>query len=82
NVASVIAACEVTGAQAIHPGYGFLSENANFVQALEDHGAGRGSWLAARRLLRCHPWHPGGFDPVPGREHLCPGRDCHSGEGT
>ncbi|MFV2052105.1 acetyl-CoA carboxylase biotin carboxylase subunit [Aliiroseovarius sp. YM-037] len=37
NVASVIAACEVTGAQAIHPGYGFLSENANFVQALEDH---------------------------------------------
>ncbi|MDE0590059.1 acetyl-CoA carboxylase biotin carboxylase subunit [Halocynthiibacter sp. C4] len=37
NVASIIAACEVTGAQAIHPGYGFLSENAAFVQALEDH---------------------------------------------
>ncbi|WP_413864782.1 acetyl-CoA carboxylase biotin carboxylase subunit, partial [Albidovulum sp.] len=31
-------ACEITGAQAIHPGYGFLSENATFVQALEDHG--------------------------------------------
>lgn len=45
-------------------------------QALEDHGAGRGSWLAARRLVRCHPWHPGGFDPVPGREHLCPSRQC------
>ncbi|TKZ21828.1 acetyl-CoA carboxylase biotin carboxylase subunit [Shimia litoralis] len=37
NVASIIAACEVTGAQAIHPGYGFLSENANFVQIIQDH---------------------------------------------
>ena len=37
NVASIIAACEISGAQAVHPGYGFLSENANFVQALEDH---------------------------------------------
>jgi len=35
---AIIAACEVTGAQAIHPGYGFLSENANFVQIVEDHG--------------------------------------------
>jgi biotin carboxylase len=30
--------CEITGAEAIHPGYGFLSENANFVQIVEDHG--------------------------------------------
>jgi len=35
---AIISACEVTGAEAIHPGYGFLSENANFVQAVEDHG--------------------------------------------
>ncbi len=34
---AIISACEITGAQAIHPGYGFLSENAAFVQALEDH---------------------------------------------
>ncbi|MGR3289763.1 MAG: acetyl-CoA carboxylase biotin carboxylase subunit [Paracoccaceae bacterium] len=38
SVPAIIAACEITGAQAIHPGYGFLSENANFVQILEDHG--------------------------------------------
>jgi acetyl-CoA carboxylase biotin carboxylase subunit len=36
--AAVISACEITGAQAVHPGYGFLSENASFAQALEDHG--------------------------------------------
>lgn len=35
------------------------------VQAVTEHGAARGSWLAARRLLRCHPWNPGGHDPVP-----------------
>ncbi|MDO5656804.1 MAG: acetyl-CoA carboxylase biotin carboxylase subunit [Paracoccus sp. (in: a-proteobacteria)] len=38
NPAAIIAACEITGAQAVHPGYGFLSENAGFAQMLEDHG--------------------------------------------
>ncbi|MEM6480301.1 MAG: acetyl-CoA carboxylase biotin carboxylase subunit [Pseudomonadota bacterium] len=38
SIPSIIAACEVTGAVAIHPGYGFLSENAKFVQIVEDHG--------------------------------------------
>ncbi|MEM7242035.1 MAG: acetyl-CoA carboxylase biotin carboxylase subunit [Pseudomonadota bacterium] len=37
KISAIIAACEVTGAEAVHPGYGFLSENANFVQVLEDH---------------------------------------------
>jgi len=38
RIPAIIAACEITGAQAIHPGYGFLSENADFVQIIEDHG--------------------------------------------
>ncbi len=38
SMPNVISACEITGAEAIHPGYGFLSENASFVQIVEDHG--------------------------------------------
>ncbi len=38
SIPNIISACEITGAEAIHPGYGFLSENASFVQIVEDHG--------------------------------------------
>ncbi|HMM10196.1 MAG TPA: acetyl-CoA carboxylase biotin carboxylase subunit [Paracoccus solventivorans] len=38
HMPAILSACEITGAQAIHPGYGFLSENAQFVQMVEDHG--------------------------------------------
>ncbi|MEB3175696.1 MAG: membrane protein insertion efficiency factor YidD [Cyanobacteriota bacterium] len=38
------------------------------LDAIEIHGAWRGSWLALKRVLRCHPLSPGGYDPAPPRE--------------
>jgi putative membrane protein insertion efficiency factor len=43
----------------------YPSCSAYAVTALQTHGALRGSWLAVRRLGRCHPWNPGGVDHVP-----------------
>ena len=37
-------------------------------QAVERHGAMRGSWLAIKRIARCHPWGGEGYDPVPGQD--------------
>lgn len=41
--------------------------SAYALQAIRLHGPWRGGWLAVRRIGKCHPWHDGGFDPVPPR---------------
>ncbi|WP_395690343.1 membrane protein insertion efficiency factor YidD [Nocardioides sp.] len=41
--------------------------SAYALEAVTVHGSVRGTWLAGRRLLRCHPWAAGGYDPVPPR---------------
>jgi hypothetical protein len=43
-------------------------------EAIETHGIFKGVWLGTKRLLKCHPWHEGGIDPVP------PACGCHEKE--
>ena len=87
SIPAIMAACEVTGAQAIHPGYGFLSENANFVQIVEDHDLTfigpsaehiriMGDKIAAKETMKalgvpCVPGSEGGIDDLDAAKALC-----------
>jgi putative membrane protein insertion efficiency factor len=43
--------------------------SAYALQAVDDFGAVAGGWMSFKRLLKCHPYHPGGYDPVPTLSH-------------
>ncbi|HTO72246.1 MAG TPA: membrane protein insertion efficiency factor YidD [Gemmatimonadales bacterium] len=57
---------QLTISRALPPSCRFTPSCSQYtLEAVRKYGVIRGSWLGGRRLLRCHPWHPGGFDPVP-----------------
>ena len=78
SILSAISALVASAAVAVLHAYQYLfrpllGRNCRFmpscsdyaIEAITRHGILRGSWLTVRRVGRCHPWHPGGYDPVP-----------------
>lgn len=63
----------------------FLGQNCRFYpscsayaeEAIRTHGAVKGLAYSVRRIGRCHPWNPGGYDPVPDSDHCC--KESHNG---
>ncbi len=62
---SLIKLYQVTLSKALPPSCRFYPSCSQYAaDAIERYGVIRGGWLAAKRILRCHPFHPGGYDPV------------------
>jgi uncharacterized protein len=65
-VMALIRAYQVTLSHLVFTQCRFTPSCSNYaLQAVARYGALRGSWLGVKRILRCHPLHPGGYDPVP-----------------
>jgi len=65
-LAGLIRGYQLTLSRALPPSCRFHPSCSHYaLEAVTRHGALKGTWLAARRLARCHPFHPGGYDPVP-----------------
>ena len=57
---------QITLSQVMPPSCRFYPSCSEYtLQAIAKYGVLKGGWLGARRILRCHPFHPGGYDPVP-----------------
>jgi putative membrane protein insertion efficiency factor len=66
GLVAILRAYKVLISPALPPACRFSPTCSQYaLEAIERHGALRGSWLALRRLARCHPFHPGGVDAVP-----------------
>jgi putative membrane protein insertion efficiency factor len=62
----LIRAYQVLVSPLLPPSCRFTPTCSNYaLQAIDRHGVLRGGWLAVKRIGRCHPWNPGGYDPVP-----------------
>jgi uncharacterized protein len=66
SLAGLIRAYQLVLSPLLPPSCRFYPSCSQYaLEAVNRHGAMKGTWLAARRLARCHPFNPGGYDPVP-----------------